>query len=176
MKIRRLIISLLLGVVSFSSLCSCNYLNYNQDNYETNQLETKIVENGINIKSVVDVSSNAKYGAKQFNYEVYPSNYAGSINYSLKYPSGSTPAESVLKVTHDENNHSFIIECGNVFSNQATLRIYSDKNTSVYATVTIDFVEKITVDSTMVCNEGSIINFNSNVSGTGGTILANKTA
>lgn len=173
MKKRNIISTLLLS--SLLLIPGCNMNKMNDNNSISSQLESKIFENGINIKSVKDVTTSATYGAKQFNYEVYPSNYNGSINYSLTFADGTTPANNVLKVIHNEDDHTFTIECNNVFTSQATLKIYSVLNPSVYANVLIDFTEKITVDSTMVCNEGSIIKFNSNVSGTGGTILANKT-
>ena len=153
----------------------CNVNKMNDNNFISNQLDSKIVENGINIKQASSVSSNAKYGAQMFTYSIYPERYVDTIEYSLKYEDGSNVTNNILVVNHDESNKSFTIECHNVFTKSINLKLYSSFNNNVNATIKLDFLEKLSYDSNFVQNEGKPLSISPVINSTGGTILVDKT-
>lgn len=153
----------------------CNVNKMNDNNFISNQLDSKIVENGINIKQASSVSSNAKYGAQMFTYSIYPERYVDTIEYSLKYEDGSNVPNNILVVNHNESNKSFTIECHNVFTKLINLKLYSSFNNNVNATIKLDFLEKLSYDSNFVQNEGKPLSISPVINSTGGTILVDKT-
>ena len=173
MKKRNIINTLLLS--SLLLIPGCNVNKMNDNNFISNQLDSKIVENGINIKQASSVSSTAKYGAQMFTYSIYPERYVDTIEYSLKYEDGSNVPNNILVVNHDEPNKSFTIECHNVFTKSINLKLYSSFNNNVNATIKLDFLEKLSYDSNFVQNEGKPLSISPVINSTGGTILVDKT-
>ena len=173
MKKGNIINTLLLS--SLLLIPGCNVNKMNDNNFISNQLDSKIVENGINIKQATSVSSTAKYGAQMFTYSVYPERFADKIEYSLKYTDGSDVANNILTIVHNEVDKKITIECNNVFTKSINFKLFSSFNNNVNATIKLDFLEKITLDSNFVQNEGKSLSISPIVNSTGGSISVDKT-
>lgn len=176
-KTKIILTSLLTAVVvGGTSVYVINILNNTENSESSNQLlNGGIVENGVQVKLATIVESEAKYGAQKFTYSVYPELYTGTIEFDTCYEDGSEVEEGILTITHDKDNYEIIVECNEVFTKKIKLKLYSSVNEEVNATITLDFLEKLSVDSTLSLTEGSNMKFNSVVNTTGGTIEVDKT-
>ena len=146
-----------------------------EDNsFVTEQLATSLKEeNGVEL-SVKKSSTYSLYGSQTIAYKAGPNISFDEVLYKINYADGTTP-ENVLSIVHDSEKKQITISCNKVFTQQITLTLYSKNDENVNAKLYIDFIEKLTINSSIVVNEGEPLSINNNITSTGGSILIDKT-
>ena len=114
------------------------------------------------------------YGTTEFTYSISPNNTNAKITYKLQYSDGSNVADDILTINHYDASQRFVVKCNKVFTKQIHLIIYPINQEDVSAIVKFDFKEKLTVTSSLVQNEGSLLDVNTVVDTTGGSVTVNK--
>ncbi len=135
-----------------------------------------IRENGIKLVERAS-SKEGTYGTKTFSYTLDPNVNNDSVTLSLTDSSGATvaynTADSILTITHTFSSQTITVTCNKVFTKQLILKLSSTLNPSVSASVTLDFIEKLTCTPSLSANDklkGTV-----DVQTTGGTKTVDKT-
>jgi hypothetical protein len=116
------------------------------------------------------------YGTYRLDYTVTPAIFTDEIVAQLTYSDGETIPETVLAMDHLPSNLCVVVHCKDVFLKKAALRLYAKSNPTVYAVLTFDFRERLTVTlpSTITLAEGEIPHITPAVATTGGTVTVRK--
>ena len=97
------------------------------------------------------------------------------VNYSLKYADDSEIEDDIFSVSFMPTENYITITCLKPFLKQVVLSIYAKSNENIKASITIDFLEKITLSPELEVKDNSPLSINSNLTSTGGSITINKT-
>lgn len=135
-----------------------------------------IRENGIKIVEKAS-SQEGTYGTRTFTYTVDPNVNNDTINLSLTDSSGNSveynTADSILTITHTFSSQTITVTCNKVFTKQLIIRLSSTLDPNVTASVTLDFIEKLTCTPSLSANDklkGTVA-----IQSTGGTKTVDKT-
>jgi hypothetical protein len=148
--------------------------NENKDNQNTNYT---IKENGIKIIEKA-ASNEGNYGTRTFTYTTDPSVNNDTINISLvdkdNNPVSYNGDDDALTIVHTFSSQTITITCNKVFTKQLILKLTSSINEKVSASVTIDFVEKLTCTPSLTANKGEKLKGSIKVETTGGSKTVDK--
>lgn len=117
----------------------------------------------------------ATTSAKVFNYEFTPANTTHThVVYELT-SSNEYDYSNKLEIVLNENARTLTINCIDVFTQQASLKVYIEDQPEIYATLTIDYQSKINdATPTLKIEEGKAFNIDLDIDETGGSIASQK--
>lgn len=149
----------------------------NDDSTITNKGDDYTIrENGIKIVERAS-SQEGAYGTRTFTYTVDPNVNNDTITLSLTDSSGNSveynTSDSILTITHTFSSQTITVTCNKVFTKQLIIRLSSTLDPNVTASVTLDFVEKLTCTPSLTASDklkGTVA-----VQTTGGTKAVDKT-
>ena len=172
---KQIIIFSLAGLLLVSSIAIPTIINNKSNSNESSLISSIDNNKGINLV-VKSIQSENDYGSQEITYTVTPSFYAGQIIYKLNYFNDDTPLEdNILSILHDVENNKLTITCLKPFLKQIVLTLYAETNESVFATLKIDFIERITPSYSLLAEDNKPLKVNTTVNTTGGSIEVDKT-
>ena len=171
---KKIIIFSLVGLLLASSIAIPTIIN-NSNRNESNLVSSIDNNKGINLV-VKSIQSDNDYGTQEITYTVTPSFYAGQIIYKLNYLNDDAPLEeNIFSILHDVENNKLTITCLKPFLKQIILTLYAETNESVFATLKIDFIERLTPSYSLLAEDNKPLKVNTTVNTTGGSIEVDKT-
>ena len=171
---KKIIIFSLVGLLLASSIAIPTIIN-NSNRNESNLVSSIDNNKGINLV-VKSIQSDNDYGTQEITYTVTPSFYAGQIIYKLNYLNDDAPLEEdIFSILHDVENNKLTITCLKPFLKQIILTLYAETNESVFATLKIDFIERLTPSYSLIAEDNKPLKVNTTVNTTGGSIEVDKT-
>lgn len=171
---KKIIIFSLVGLLLASSIAIPTIIN-NSNHNESNLVSSIDNNKGINLV-VKSIQSDNDYGTQEITYTVTPSFYAGQIIYKLNYLNDDAPLEEdIFSILHDVENNKLTITCLKPFLKQIILTLYAETNESVFATLKIDFIERLTPSHSLIAEDNKPLKVNTTVNTTGGSIEVDKT-
>ena len=173
MKNKKLILGLSIGSIIAMSLSVTSFLLIKDSNNNSNIQTEVITQQKIKIASIK--YSDVNYGRKTIHYTTNPKLNTDEVNYSLKYADDSEIEDDIFSVSFMPTENYITITCLKPFLKQVVLSIYAKSNENIKASITIDFLEKITLSPELEVKENSPLSINSNLTSTGGSITINKT-
>lgn len=171
---KKIIIFSLVGLLLASSVAIPTIIKNNSNPNESNLVSSIDNNKGINLV-VKSIQSDNDYGTKEITYTVTPSFYAGQIIYKLNYLNDAPLEEDILSILHDVENNKLTITCLKPFLKQIILTLYAETNESVFATLKIDFIERLTPSYSLLAEDNKPLKVNTTVNTTGGSIEVDKT-
>ena len=173
MKNKKLILGLSIGSIIAMSLSVTSFLLIKDSNSNSNIQTEVITQQKIKIASIK--YSDVNYGRKTIHYTINPKLNTDEVNYSLKYADDSEIEDDIFSVSFMPTENYITITCLKPFLKQVVLSIYAKSNENIKASITIDFLEKITLSPELEVKDNSPLSINSNLTSTGGSITINKT-
>ena len=173
MKNKKLILGLSIGSIIAMSLSVTSFLLIKDSNNNSTIQTEVITQQKIKIASIK--YSDVNYGRKTIHYTTNPKLNTDEVNYSLKYADDSEIEDDIFSVSFMPTENYITITCLKPFLKQVVLSIYAKSNENIKASITIDFLEKITLSPELEVKENSPLSINSNLTSTGGSITINKT-
>lgn len=173
MKNKKLILGLSIGSIIAMSLSVTSFLLIKDSNNNSNIQTEVITQQKIKIASIK--YSDVNYGRKTIHYTTNPKLNTDEVNYSLKYADDSEIEDDIFSVSFMPTENYITITCLKPFLKQVVLSIYAKSNENIKASITIDFLEKITLSPELEVKDNSPLSINSNLTSTGGSITVNKT-
>lgn len=173
MKNKKLILGLSIGSIIAMSLSVTSFLLIKDSNNNSNIQTEVITQQKIKIASIK--YSDVNYGRKTIHYTTNPKLNTDEVNYSLKYADDSEIEDDIFSVSFMPTENYITITCLKPFLKQVVLSIYAKSNENIKASITIDFLEKITLSPELEVKDNSPLSINSNLTSTGGSITINKT-
>ena len=171
---KKIIIFSLVGLLLASSIAIPTIIN-NSNRNESNLVSSIDNNKGINLV-VKSIQSDNDYGTQEITYTVTPSFYAGQIIYKLNYFNDDAPLEEdIFSILHDVENNKLTITCLKPFLKQIILTLYAETNESVFATLKIDFIERLTPSYSLIAEDNKPLKVNTTVNTRGGSIDVDKT-
>lgn len=173
---KKLTLGLSIGSIIALSITISSFLLINKsiDNNDGTSMKTEIInQQQIKISSIK--YSNTNYGSQTIHYSVNPKINTDEVAYSLKYSDDTLVEEDIFSVTFMPSSNYIDITCLKPFTNQVILSIYAKSNENIRASITIDFLERITLNPVLEINTDSPLKINPNLESTGGSILIDKT-
>ena len=171
---KKIIIFSLVGLLLASSVAIPTIIKNNSNPNESNLVSSIDNNKGINLV-VKSIQSDNDYGTQEITYTVTPSFYAGQIIYKLNYLNDAPLEEDILSILHDVENNKLTITCLKPFLKQIILTLYAETNESVFATLKIDFIERLTPSYSLLAEDNKPLKVNTTVNTTGGSIEVDKT-
>ena len=171
---KKIIIFSLVGLLLASSVAIPTIIKNNSNPNESNLVSSIDNNKGINLV-VKSIQSDNGYGTQEITYTVTPSFYAGQIIYKLNYLNDAPLEEDILSILHDVENNKLTITCLKPFLKQIILTLYAETNESVFATLKIDFIERLTPSYSLLAEDNKPLKVNTTVNTTGGSIEVDKT-
>lgn len=171
---KKIIIFSLVGLLLASSVAIPTIIKNNSNPNKSNLVSSIDNNKGINL-AVKSIQSDNDYGTQEITYTVTPSFYAGQIIYKLNYLNDAPLEEDILSILHDVENNKLTITCLKPFLKQIILTLYAETNESVFATLKIDFIERLTPSYSLLAEDNKPLKVNTTVNTTGGSIEVDKT-
>ena len=171
---KKVILNSLLSLLLVTGIVSVPYIKDFVNKNNDSSVETSIVDSTQIRITNVKRTNDSSYGTTEFTYSVNPNNTNAKILYKLEYSDGSDVENDILLVTHYAGSCMFVVKCNKVFTKQINMILYPLNQENVTAIVKFDFRERLSVDSSLVQNEGTYLDVNTVVSTTGGSITVDK--
>lgn len=169
-----LISLLIIGGIGVGGYFLNDYIKNQKLSFTDEQLVSTLEEKS-NIELTVRKSSvDSEFGSQIISYNITPNVANDEIVLSINYTDGTKIEEGILLVDHDSVNKEIVISCNKAFTKQIELTLYSKNNENVSAKLYIDFLEKLTMTSTLQMEEGKTFEIINNIESTGGTLLADR--
>lgn len=172
---KKIILNSLLSSLLLTGIVATPYLVNHISDFEIDKdLVSCEDSKSIKITNLKRSNSANDYGTTEFTYSISPNNTNAKITYKLQYSDGSNVADDILTINHYDASQRFVVKCNKAFTKQIHLIIYPINQEDVSAIVKFDFKEKLSVTSSLVQNEGSLLDVNTLVDTTGGSVTVNK--
>lgn len=117
-------------------------LTYRSDNSLSNDT-IAVQEDGIALRMISETKTPEGWTEKRFSYKIIPYNATDqTVIASLKYDNGEDCSEA-MTINVDQEKKEIVLICKSAFNQKIIGVIASKENSSVKATITIDYVKKL---------------------------------
>ena len=145
---KKLIIISIASLVALITIGSIYYLSHGFKNWpikeeNSSSIESSTQSNGIELHLLSTTNNDDGSIIKTFSFSITPSNATDqTVSVSAKYKDG-TSCQNCLTVEANNYSKRITLHCLKAFSKQIIIEVVSNSNPNINATVTVDYVKKI---------------------------------